>query len=235
LIELPGPLHYGFLQGGPEPESNNGASSGPAQTILIGGGILIMLLLAGLFLLSRRLAHSTPQPKHAAPRQKPDAPAPPTAKPKHATSRQEPRAAAQEERFQVFLSYNRQDERDVLQLAKLLKNRGLRVWLDQWELVPGRPWQEAIEAAMSRTDSTAVLVGGAGLGPWQNREMRAYLDDFVGRGLPVIPVLLPGVTAIPEWPPFLRAFTWVDLREGFTEAGIDRLSWGITGLKPPSI
>ena len=52
------------------------------------------------------------------------------------------------------------------------------------------------------------------------------------RRLPVIPVLLPDAPARPELPLFLRAFTWVDLRIGLTDDGLDRLEWGITGVKP---
>ena len=31
---------------------------------------------------------------------------------------------------------------------------------------------------------------------------------------------------------FLRQFTWVDLRNGISDAALDRLEWGITGVKP---
>jgi tetratricopeptide (TPR) repeat protein len=137
--------------------------------------------------------------------------------------------------FNVFLSYNSEEFETVRQLASTLKARRIRVWLDRWELIPGRPWQDAIEAVMERIESAAVLVGGAGLGPWQNQEMRSYLDEFVQRGLPVIPVLLPGSTSAPELPRFLRSFTWVDLRDGLTDSGIDHLIWGITGERPSSL
>jgi len=61
--------------------------------------------------------------------------------------------------------------------------------------------------------------------------MRASLDQFVKRKLPVIPVLLPGADKEPELPLFLQAMTWVDLRDGVTEAGLNRLVWGITGKR----
>ncbi|MGH7552945.1 MAG: toll/interleukin-1 receptor domain-containing protein, partial [Longimicrobiales bacterium] len=99
-------------------------------------------------------------------------------------------------------------------------------------LVPGRPWQEAVEEAIATTRSTAVLVGTAGLGPWEVSEMRACLELCVERSMPVIPVLLPGAPAKPTLPLFLRRFTWVDLREGLSQDGLDRLEWGITGIKP---
>jgi len=34
---------------------------------------------------------------------------------------------------------------------------------------------------------------------------------------------------------FLKAFTWVDLRGGLTDEGLDRLVWGISGEKPSSM
>lgn len=135
-------------------------------------------------------------------------------------------------RFDVFLSHNSQDKPAVIALADLLVERGLSVWLDAWELVPGQPWQEAVEDIIATTRSSAVLVGGDGMGPWQDREMRTCLTQFTRRRLPVIPVLLPGAARCPELPLFLAEMTWVDLRNGFETAGLDRLQWGITGVRP---
>lgn len=135
--------------------------------------------------------------------------------------------------FDVFLSHNSKDKPVVRKLAEVLRARGLKVWLDEWELVPGRPWQEALEEVIETTRSTAVLVGKDGLGPWQDAEMRGCLSEFAGRNLSVIPVLLPGAPEVPKLPFFLKRFTWVDLREGLTEEGIARLHWGITGKRPP--
>lgn len=134
-------------------------------------------------------------------------------------------------KFDVFLSHNSKDKPAVRELGEALKARGLAVWLDEWELVPGRPWQEAIEEIIQTTKSAAVLIGKDGLGPWEIPEMRACLSEFVSRQLPVIPVLLPDAPAQPALPLFLKQFTWVDLRGGLTEEGIERIHWGITGKK----
>lgn len=134
--------------------------------------------------------------------------------------------------FDVFLSHNSKDKPAVRQLAEILKTRGLTVWLDEWELVPGRPWQEALEEIIQTANSAAVLVGKDGLGPWEIPEMRGCLSEFVKRRIPVIPVLLPNAPQQPVLPLFLTQFTWVDLRGGLTDVGIDRLQWGITGSKP---
>jgi len=134
--------------------------------------------------------------------------------------------------FDIFLSHNSKDKPAVRELAEALRARGLRVWLDEWELVPGHPWQEALEEIIETTRSSAVLIGKDGLGPWQDAEMRGCLAEFVNRNLPVIPVLLPSAPEAPTLPLFLKGFTWVDLRGGLTEEGIDRLQWGATGKRP---
>ena len=134
--------------------------------------------------------------------------------------------------FDVFLSHNSSDKPAVRELGEALQRRGLKVWLDEWNLVPGRPWQEALEAIIETAQSAAVLVGKDGFGPWQDMEMRACLSEFVRRGAAVIPVLLPGAPEQPELPLFLQAFTWVDLRDGLSQGGLDRLQWGVTGIKP---
>ncbi len=134
--------------------------------------------------------------------------------------------------FDVFLSHNGRDKPAVKGIGKALKARGLKPWLDEWELVPGRPWQEALEEIILTVRSSAVFVGRDGLGPWEIPEMRASLSECVRRGLPVIPVLLPGASEQPALPLFLTQYTWVDFRAGVSDEILDRLEWGITGVKP---
>lgn len=141
-------------------------------------------------------------------------------------------AAAGRRIIDVFLSHNGRDKVIVRELAEALQARGLDAWLDEWELVPGRPWQQAIEEVITTTRAAAVLVGPDGLGPWEEPEVRACLEEAVRRSMPVIPVLLPGTATSPALPPFLQRFTWVDLRAGLDQASLDRLEWGITGVKP---
>lgn len=134
--------------------------------------------------------------------------------------------------FDVFLSHNARDKPVVEQIGKWLGSRGLRVWLDKWELRPGRPWQEGLEAGIRASRAVAVLLGLNGLGGWQEPEMRAFIARSKGEQIPVIPVLLPDCPDSPQLALFLEAFTWVDLRQGLTEEGLALLLWGITGSKP---
>jgi hypothetical protein len=55
----------------------------------------------------------------------------------------------------VFLSYSRRDTSVVCDLAKRLRDRGLRVWFDGWEMSPGDSIPSRIEAGL---EGSAVLV-----------------------------------------------------------------------------
>ena len=132
--------------------------------------------------------------------------------------------------FDVFLCHNSQDKPKVVKIAQQLQQQGLKPWLDIWELPPGQSWQELLEEQIEDVRSAAVFVGSSGLGPWQKREMRAFLNEFVNRGCPVIPVLLENAPQKPKLPIFLQALTWVDFRDSDSNP-IERLIWGITQNK----
>src|SRR5262245_9839439 len=94
-------------------------------------------------------------------------------------------------KYDVFLSHSGNDKPVVERLAvKLANESGLRPFLDKWHLVPGEPWQEALEKALDDSSTCAVFLGPQGLGPWENEEMRSALDERVrDKSLRVIPVL----------------------------------------------
>ena len=47
-------------------------------------------------------------------------------------------------KFDLFLSYHWRDHETVESLARRLTDQGLRIFLDRWYLMPGRPWPEAL-------------------------------------------------------------------------------------------
>jgi GTPase SAR1 family protein len=131
--------------------------------------------------------------------------------------------------FDVFLCHNWKDKPAVRRLAKDLRERGIRPWLDENELRPGLPWQRVLEGQIQNI-SAAIVVVGSRVGPWQDQEMEAFLRQFVKRGCPVIPVLLPD-TDPPDLPPLLDGMTWVNLGEGIPDP-YHQLVWGVTGRRP---
>jgi hypothetical protein len=134
------------------------------------------------------------------------------------------------ESFNVFFSYNSADKPAVDWTAKEVREQGIRPWLCHTELAPGRPWRKELKRQIRIIGAAAVFVGPKGLGRWQEREVRLLQWEFMKRGCPVIPVLLPGAAA-PVRSRFLRGMTWVDLRTK-DPAEIERLVFGITGRKP---
>lgn len=132
--------------------------------------------------------------------------------------------------FDVFLCHNADDKPEVKKIGEELIKLGILPWLDEWELRPGEPWQRALEQQIERIKSAAVFVGKNGMGPWQQMEVEAFLREFVSRGCPVIPALLPDAPQKPPLPVFLRGMTWVDFRKQDPDP-LDQLIWGITGKR----
>jgi hypothetical protein len=133
--------------------------------------------------------------------------------------------------FDVFMCHNSADKEQVKAIALRLKERGLRPWVDVWELRPGFPWQRALEKEIATVRAAAVFVGGSGMGPWQELEQEAFLREFKRRRCPVIPALLPGCPEVPPLPAFLAGMGWVDFRRDDPDP-IAQLIWGITGERP---
>jgi hypothetical protein len=110
----------------------------------------------------------------------------------------------------VLPSCSSADRAAVEELARRLAKEGVQAWLDKWNLIPGDPWQPAIEKALVESETCAVFVGPSGLSPWQNEDMRAAIDQRVREGarcFRVIPVLLPGAerAELSSLPTFLVA------------------------------
>jgi hypothetical protein len=134
--------------------------------------------------------------------------------------------------FDVFLCHHGVDKREVKRIGEQLRARGYLPWLDEWELPPGQPWLRELESQIESVRAAAVFIGADGTGPWQSRELAALLSQFIERGCPVIPVILPSVSIPrPRLPVFLHDFTWVDFRAE-DPPPLDRLIWGITKVKP---
>jgi len=104
-------------------------------------------------------------------------------------------------RIKVFLSHRSADKPLVEGIAESLRREAnVEPWLDKWNLVPGQPWQTALEDAILACDCCAVFVGPRlperdTFGPWHHAEMRALIARQIEdphRRFAVIPVLLPG-------------------------------------------
>jgi formylglycine-generating enzyme required for sulfatase activity len=133
--------------------------------------------------------------------------------------------------FDVFLSYHWRDHARVEAVARWLRDQGLRVFLDRWYLLAGRPWPQALEQALGTCRAAAVFVGPGEMGPWQQREKNLALERQArDAGFPVVPVLLPQADPVLG---FLGLNTWVDLREQPDDpAGLALLAAAVRGEPP---
>jgi TIR domain len=128
--------------------------------------------------------------------------------------------------YDVYLSYHWQDKDAARSLARQLRNRGLRPWMDERQLRPGAPWQPELAEIIARVRAAAVVIG-AQRGPWQTREIYAFIQQSVSRGCAIVPMLLPDADTA-DLPVFLQGLTWVNLAVPQPDP-IDQLVWGITG------
>lgn len=135
--------------------------------------------------------------------------------------------------FDVFLAHNSQDKPLVKQIAARLMQRGLYYWIDEERIRPGQPFQDVIQQAIPVVKSAVIFIGLEGLGRWEDWELKIIQSQCVKAGIPVIPVLLPGVEEIPEKFLFLQQLNWVSFANEIDDIeALDRLEWGITGQKP---
>jgi WD40 repeat protein len=145
---------------------------------------------------------------------------------------------AKPHQYHAFLSHNSTDKPLVEALANELEKRDLCCWLDKWNLIPGDPWQSAIEEALGQCGTCVVFFGPHGLGPWHNEEMRLAIQRRVNSHeykLRVLPVILPGGQRARESdvPAFLQGTTWVEFHKSIDEEDVlHRLVCGILGVPP---
>lgn len=130
--------------------------------------------------------------------------------------------------YDVFLSYNFKDRAAITEIAERLRAEGVLPWFDTSDIAPGRRWPDELERQIRKVSAGAVFIGPHGLGPWQELERQAFVNEHARRELRVIPVLLPGTPDDLELPVFLGQWHAVDFRRAEPDP-FDRLLWAVTG------
>lgn len=135
-------------------------------------------------------------------------------------------------KYDVFLAHNSLDKPLVREIAKQLKQRGLKPWLDEEAILAGQIIQEEIQKIIPQIKAAAFFIGQHGLGKWQKVELRSLYTQCVEKGITVIPVLLPDVREFPPELVFLKEHKWVSFSEEIIYNPLDSLYWGIIQSKP---
>ncbi|MGA1984146.1 MAG: toll/interleukin-1 receptor domain-containing protein [Acidobacteriaceae bacterium] len=86
----------------------------------------------------------------------------------------------------AFISYSREDSEFALRLAQDLKAAGAHVWLDQLDILPGRPWDNAIEQALGEAMQMLIILSPESA---KSENVRDEVSYALGQGKIIIPVL----------------------------------------------
>jgi hypothetical protein len=126
-----------------------------------------------------------------------------------------------EQKRPAFVSYARADSLFAHRLAADLKTNGANVWLDQFDIRPGRQWDREVQQALTTCSEVLVILSPASIqSDHVMNEVRYALDE----GIPVIPVLY----AECHVPFHLRRLQFIDFRADY-EVGLKALLSELTG------
>ncbi len=94
--------------------------------------------------------------------------------------------------FDVFLSHSHADKGLVVPLAEELRRKGLRVWLDDWEIPDGASIPSAIEAGLTTSRVLALFMSANAFGSdWAALESQTFrFRDPLNRQLRFVPLRL---------------------------------------------
>ncbi|MGZ9133451.1 MAG: toll/interleukin-1 receptor domain-containing protein, partial [Nitrospira sp.] len=118
-----------------------------------------------------------------------------------------------------FMSYSREDASHQRRIITVLRQRGLNVWVDTENLIPGSPaWEREIERAIrSATGIIVLLSPDSNNSEWVRREI-SFAEQNEKR---IFPVLIRG-DEDDSIPLRLSSHQRVDLRRNFND-GLDQL------------
>jgi hypothetical protein len=109
----------------------------------------------------------------------------------------------------VFISYSRNDEGQVQEIANLLMRHGIPVWLDTNELGLGDDWIKAMGEAITQSDLVLLLCSpNIAESVWVATDLQEAAKHYIR----ILPVVIEGE---PEAviPPSLQRARFVDFRQ----------------------
>jgi len=122
---------------------------------------------------------------------------------------------------QIFLSYAREDKKEVEELYQKLSGAGFKPWMDKEDILAGERWRSRIQRAIKRSDFFLAClsedsIDKRGVLQWEIKQALDTWQEKLDSDIYLIPVRLEDC----EVPESLREFHWVDL---FEEDGWARL------------
>jgi hypothetical protein len=123
-------------------------------------------------------------------------------------------------RPRVFISYSTRNKRKIKRIAEALKEAGIDVWIDLWEISVGDSITSSIAEALNEADYLVVALSRASIAsPWVSLETGAALIRELREHKNI---LLPILLEPCDIPIFLSHKKYADFTKGF-EYGLDEL------------
>lgn len=96
-------------------------------------------------------------------------------------------------RYDLFLSYSSSDRKEVSQIAELLADEGIKVFMDS-SISPGTDWSSSLQTGLSGARGIAFCLGhDTAKSEWVQREIGAAMQRReTDERFMILPILLPG-------------------------------------------
>ena len=107
----------------------------------------------------------------------------------------------------VFLSHASEDkQRFVIPFATSLRMKGVDVWLDKWEMLPGDSlFDKLFEEGLKEAEAVLIVISAVSVTkPWVRQELNTAIVNRITRQTKVIPIVLDKA----EVPEALRSLVW---------------------------
>lgn len=134
-------------------------------------------------------------------------------------------------KFDVFFSYDHDDEEWMRRLGDALRERGIRIWVDAAEIRPADRWAERLESGLKSSRVYALIVTRRALqSRWVKDEYFSALAlANSGSDLQLLPLLIEDV----ELPLFLSIRQCVDFRDAARfEQSLEELCQALLAGRP---
>lgn len=132
----------------------------------------------------------------------------------------------------AFISYSHDDKNIALKLSEKLRENGIEVWIDKWEILPGDSLvQKIFEEGLSSIDAFIVIISKSSVNSaWVKQELDVALIKRIEGITRIVPVIIDKA----EIPNAIKPLKWIDLSDDF-ETAIRELLMGIFKVyeRPP--
>jgi pentatricopeptide repeat protein len=121
----------------------------------------------------------------------------------------------------MFISYNHRDRGFVLRLDGDLRSRGVNVFLDERDIMPGESIIERVSGGIENCSHLIVVLSPNSINSlWVKREVNSALMLQLSneRGITILPLILNDC----DVPLLLRDIKWADFRDGYAK-GLEQI------------